>query len=51
VSSAVVVFALASQLGLGVRAFALVNVALVMLWLVLAKKIVTGYLDLSRAPE
>ncbi len=51
VSSAVAVFALASQLGLGVRAFALVNVALVMLWLVLAKKIVTGYLNLSRAPE
>lgn len=47
VSSALVVFVLASQLHLGVRAFALVNVGLVVVWLVLARKIVAGYARLS----
>ncbi len=47
VSSALVVFLLASQLHLGVRAFALVNVGLVVVWLVLARKIVAGYVRLS----
>ena len=55
VSSALVVFLLGSQLHLGVRAFALVNVGLVALWLVLARRIVAGYRRLSAgesfAPE
>ncbi|MBI3206476.1 MAG: translocase [Myxococcales bacterium] len=47
VSSALVVFLLASQLELGVRAFSLVNVGLVVVWLVLARRIVAGYVRLS----
>lgn len=43
VSSALLVFVLASRLGGGVRAFALVDVGLILLWLVLARRIVVGY--------
>lgn len=51
VSSALVVFALARQLGLGARAFALVNAALVLLWLLLARRIVAGHAELSARGE
>ncbi len=40
VSSALLVFVIAQSLGLGVRAFALVNVALVVVWLVTARAII-----------
>jgi len=47
VSSALVVLVLASQLHLGVRAFALVNVGLVALWMLLARRIVAAYVRLT----
>ena len=51
VSSAVVVLGLAQGLGLGVRAFALSNMGLVAVWLVLGRRIVQGYAALSAGGE
>lgn len=51
VGSALVVFALARQLELGVRAFALLNLLLCLAWLLLARRIVQGYAELSAQGE
>jgi AAA family ATP:ADP antiporter len=51
VSSALVVLVVVGQVGLGARTLALLNLGLVAVWLVLARRIVRGYAELSARTE